>query len=229
MVPPRPWMRSMRDQRKHHFGTGQRGGAEHQMNLSPQPAARDQHQPLGERRVLVRELHRDATAERVPDDRGAPMPERDEQVAHAGGVRPERVVAPRLGRLPVSEQVGRDHRVVLGEQRHHLVPLLGASHDSMDQQHHGTAIAGLPVADAVPVQLDLPRAGLKISQATLWAPVGGGRVGGRSGDAHRYPLDHPRSRAGRTLNAVRLRNATLDGAETATHAGLVSRSVPAAT
>ena len=67
------------------------------MDLPSQPAARDQHQPLGEWRVLVGKLHRYATAERVPNNRGAPVPKRDQQVAHAGGVRPERVVAPRLG------------------------------------------------------------------------------------------------------------------------------------
>ena len=44
--------------------------------------------------------------------------ERDEQVAHAAGVGAERVVAPRLGRLAVAEQVGREHGEALGQRRH---------------------------------------------------------------------------------------------------------------
>ena len=91
----------------------------------------------------------------MPDHGRTPVPERDEQVAHAAGVRPERVVPARLVRPPVPEQVGRDDRVALGEQRNHLVPLLRAPHDAVDQQYDRTAVAGGAVADPVAVKDDL--------------------------------------------------------------------------
>jgi hypothetical protein len=59
------------------------------VDLAAQAAAGDEHQPLAAFRELVGELHRDAPAERVPDDRGAPDVQRGQQVTHAAGVRPE--------------------------------------------------------------------------------------------------------------------------------------------
>ena len=71
----------------------ERGGAQHGTDLRAEPAAADQHEALGGLGELVGELHRDAAAQRVPDERRAIVTERDEQVAQAGGERPERVVA----------------------------------------------------------------------------------------------------------------------------------------
>src|SRR5437762_9422176 len=71
----------------------------------------------------VGELHRDAAAERVPDDGGARMAEHLEQVADAVRVRAERVVAARLGGAAVAEQVGGDHGVTLGRSEEHTSEL----------------------------------------------------------------------------------------------------------
>ena len=56
-----------------------------------------------------------------------------EQVAHAAGVGAERVVAERLGRLAVTEQVGGDHVVTLGERRHHVLPGARAPRQAVEQ------------------------------------------------------------------------------------------------
>ena len=97
------------------------------MHLAAEAAAGDEHEALDALGELVGELHRDAAAERVADDRRALVPERDEQVAHAAGERAERVVAARLGRRAVAEQVGGDHRVALAEPRKDLAPGLRAA------------------------------------------------------------------------------------------------------
>ncbi len=94
-----------REQRQHELGARQRRGAQQQAHLAAEPAAVDQHEPLAPLGELVGELHRDAAAERVPDEGRAVVAERDEQVAHGARVRAERVVAARLGRAAVAEQV----------------------------------------------------------------------------------------------------------------------------
>ena len=68
-------------------------------------AAVDQDEPVAVLRELERESRGDPTAEGVPDDRGAGVPERGEQVTDAGGVAAERVVGPGRRGGPVSEQV----------------------------------------------------------------------------------------------------------------------------
>ncbi len=45
-----------------------------------------------------------------------------EQVAQAAGVGAEGVIADRLGRLAVAEQVGGDDVVAFGQRRHHVLP-----------------------------------------------------------------------------------------------------------
>ena len=95
-------------------GDRQRRGAQQHVDVAAEPAAGDEHEPLGALGELVGELHRDAAAERVPDDRHAVVAERGDDVARAAGVGAERVVAARRRGLAVAEQVGRDHRVLLG-------------------------------------------------------------------------------------------------------------------
>ena len=84
---------------EHVVGAGQRRGAQQQVDLAAEPAAGDQHQALGALGEQVGELHRDPAAERVPDDRHALVAERVRDVARPAGVRAERVVAARRGRL----------------------------------------------------------------------------------------------------------------------------------
>ena len=98
-----------RQQRRH---PRQRGRAQQRADLLAEAAARDQRQPLHALGELVEELHRHAAAERVPDDRRAIDPDRGEQVADAGGVGAERVVAARRRGVAVADEVGRDDGVV---------------------------------------------------------------------------------------------------------------------
>ena len=55
----------------------------------------------------------------------------------------------------MAEQIGRDHRVALGELEGHLLPVLRGVDHPVDQ-HHGRPVAGDPVDDLVAVELDLP-------------------------------------------------------------------------
>ena len=71
----------------------------------PRPPLHE-HEPLGHLRELVRELHRHAAAEAVADDRRPLVPEHAEEVADAGGVGAEAVVAAGLGALAVAEGSG---------------------------------------------------------------------------------------------------------------------------
>src|SRR2546427_365534 len=93
--------------------------AQHRVHLAPEAAARHQHQALAALGELIRELHGDAAAERVPDDRGARNPEHLEEIADAVRVRAERVVAARLGGAAVAEEVRGDDGVALGEPGQH--------------------------------------------------------------------------------------------------------------
>ena len=123
------------------------------MDLAPEAAARDEHEALDAFRELVAELHRHAAAERVPDDRRALVPEREQQVADHARERAEREVGRRLVRGAVTEQVRRDHRVVAGEPVEDVAPALGAGGDAVDQDQR-RALAEHAVGDRVPVKLD---------------------------------------------------------------------------
>ena len=127
-------------------------------DLLAEAAAAHEHEPLGHLRELVGELHGDAAAEAVADDGGALVAEHAEQVADARRVGAEAVVAAGLGALAVAEQVGGDHGVALGEQRHHRHPGAGAAGDPVDH-HEQRALAGLPVGDVVAVDLGPPGGG----------------------------------------------------------------------
>jgi hypothetical protein len=126
------------------------------VDLAAEAAAGHEDQPLAALGELVRELHRDPAAERMADDGRLFDVERAEEVADARGVRAERVVTARRGRLAVSEQVRGDHGEVLGQRRRHALPRRGRVRDAVQQEQHGPR-AALPVADVVTVQLDLVR------------------------------------------------------------------------
>ena len=140
----------MQQEREHVLGAGQGHGFEKRADLLAQPARRDQHQPFGRFRELVRELHRHTSAEGVADQRDALSAQHREQVPDATRVRTQRVVAPGLRRVSVAQQVGSDHRVLLGQCRHDRPPRRGAPGYPMDQQDR-RPFAGHPVADLVAV------------------------------------------------------------------------------
>ena len=111
------------DERQHELGAGQRGCPQQRVDLGAQPAAVDEHEALAEHGVLVGELHGDAATQRVADHGRPPVAEHDEQVAKAGRVGAQGVVAAWLGRLAMAEQVGGEHGVAIGQLRDDLVPL----------------------------------------------------------------------------------------------------------
>ena len=121
-------------------GARQRRAAQQRADLAAEPAARDQREPFRALGELVEELHRHAAAERVADDRRALDADRRQQVADAGGVRAERVVAARRGRVAVADQVGRDHGVGVGQLQRHLLPVARRVDHPVDQ-HDGRAAA----------------------------------------------------------------------------------------
>ena len=124
------------------------------MHLAPEAAAVDQHQALAALGELVGELHRDPAAQRVADDRRALVAESDHRVADGARVGAERVVAARLGRLAVAEQVGRENLVPALRNWHRRLPLLGAAGDAVDEDDQ-RAFALVAEDDPVSVKLDL--------------------------------------------------------------------------
>ena len=144
----------MGEQRQHELGAGQGRGAQQRMHLAAEAAAGDEHEALAALGELVGELHRDPAAERVADDRRAVVAERDHRVAHGARVGAERVVAARLRRLAVAEQVGREHGVLVGELVDRRLPLVRAAGDPVDEDDQ-RALAAVAKADAVAVKLDL--------------------------------------------------------------------------
>ena len=125
--PPTPRPRSdqpLRGQRRQHVvGARQRGGAQQQVDVAAEAAAGDQHEPLGALGELVGELHRDAAAERVADHGDAVVAERGQR-RRARRWRARRASSRRAGVAdsPWPEQVGRDHREVLAQQRGDRAP-----------------------------------------------------------------------------------------------------------
>ena len=142
-----------RQERQHELRPRQDRGTDQQVHVAPQTAARDEHEALDALGELVRHLHRDAAAEGVADHGRAAVAERCEEVSDPARVGPQGVVAARLGRLPVPEQVGRHDRVALREGLDDLLPGERAARDAVDEDHDG-APAGLLVAHPVAMQDD---------------------------------------------------------------------------
>ena len=124
------------------------------MDLAAETAAPDQDEALDALGELVGELHRDPAAEGVADDRGAVVAEGGDEVADAARVGAERVVAARLGRVAVAEQVGRDDRVLGGEAGDDRRPGVRGARDAV-QEDEQRALAALVEAHAVTVEDDL--------------------------------------------------------------------------
>ena len=88
----------------------------------------------------------------------------------------------RLAAVAVAAQIGCHNRIALGQQWNHLIPLRGASHDSMNQQHHRTPVSGCPVADPMAMEHDLVLGWLQLRKHG--APTLAGGWGARRGDTH---------------------------------------------
>ena len=141
-------------ERQHELRARKAGGAQQGADLPAQAAAAHEDQPLAVLGELVGELHRDAAAQRVPDEGRAIVPQRQQQVADPAGVGAQRVVAAGLGRLAVAEQIGRDDGEALGEVREHVGPRGRRRRDPVDE-HERRPAAGRAEEDAMAVQDDL--------------------------------------------------------------------------
>jgi len=72
--------------------------------------------------VLIHELHGHTATKRLTDNRRARDAQFVEQITQPHGERTKRVITSRLVRLPMAEQVGRHHPVLLGQLRDHRPP-----------------------------------------------------------------------------------------------------------
>ena len=149
-----------REQHRHQvLGAGQRERTEHPRHLPAQAAAGHQDEALAVAGILVGELHRDATTERLADD-GRPVdPQGDHQVPERVGVRTEGVVLEWLVGLAVAGEVGSDHGETLCQLREHVPPRGRASGHAVHEEQHrsiGLEVTAHSVHDAVSVQPDLP-------------------------------------------------------------------------
>ena len=79
----------------------------------------------------------------------------DDEVAKAARVGAERVVAQRLGGLAVAREIGRDHRVVAGEQGDDVAPRARAAGHAVDQ-HDDRSRARPAIGDLVTVEGGAP-------------------------------------------------------------------------
>ena len=117
----------------------ERGRAQQGVDLAAQSAAADQDQalhPVGEQ---VAELQRDATAEGVADQGDLFDVEAVEEVAQGGGMGAERVVAHRLRRGTVAEQVGHDHPVGIVQPVDQVCPVAVRAEETVDEEDRGSA------------------------------------------------------------------------------------------
>ena len=119
----------------------------------PRPPLDDEHEavhPVGEEVV---ELHRDPATERVPDEGDPFDAEVVEQVAQGRGVGAQRVVARRLRRVAVTEEVGDEHPVVVVHLVDEVGPLALGAQDPVDEEH-GRPGAAVDVRQLVAVEHD---------------------------------------------------------------------------
>ena len=158
----------MGDDGEHELGTREGGGPQRPADLPSQPAAGHEDEALAVLVVLVRELHRDPAAERVPDDGDPLVAQVREEVAQDAGERAQRVVGSRLVRRPVPQQVRGDDVRVPGQGGDHRVPGGAAAGDAVDEQHDGQVrVTRDAVRHAVAVQRDL---GLSHGPSSLRSP-----------------------------------------------------------
>ena len=142
------------------LGTGQRQHPQRRADLAPEPAGRDQHEPVDPVRVVVAEVDGDRAAERVPADRRRLQLERVHEPVEQQGEVVEQVQPARRVRRAVPEQVDRDRAQPARRERHEIVgPRPAVGQQAVDEQHDRRArVAALEVGDAVAVDDDAARA-----------------------------------------------------------------------
>ena len=149
---------------------GKREQPEHPAHLAAQSARVDEHDALAQLGVLVGELERHSPAEGLAHD-GRPLDAEDvEQVPDGAGVAAQRVVAGRLVRGPVPEEVGGDHREPRLQEPHGRDPGVRTAGDAVEQDQDRTR-PRLPVGHPGPVQHQvLHRIGLARSPSRRTIP-----------------------------------------------------------
>ena len=106
----------------------------------------------------------------MPDD-GDPVDiEHGEEVAEPTGERTERIVAPWFRGFAMTEQVGGDHIVVVGEIADHPVPCLGTPGEAVNEQDRfrvgwtGASIADVMTVDRHVLEREASRHGSSITE-----------------------------------------------------------------
>ena len=186
-----------KEQRHELFGSGEAAQPKDPADLPTESAGTDEHESVAQIGVLIGELHGDATAEALPDDRCAVDAENGHEVAQTARHGAQRVVAHRLGGFAMTEEIGRDHVVVLREWPHHVLPGHGASGESVDQDDD-LARAGTAIADVVAVDRDMREGdGLHASSVHRFSAKRSGRTspspssGGVDASREPHPHGHP--------------------------------------
>ena len=126
------------DQRDQVLTARKCSGPQRDADISAESPAGHQDEPFTAFRVLVGELHGDATAERVTDHRRGPMTQRVEEVAETAGVRLERVVASWRRGTTMPRQIHGDHRASRRETFEDRVPRSHRAGEAVHQDDHRT-------------------------------------------------------------------------------------------
>ena len=141
-----------REQQGHdEVDAGEREQPEHPAHLAAQASRVHQHDPLAQLGVLIGELERHSPAEGLAHDRRPLDAQHVEQVTDGAGMAAERVIAGRLVRAPVPEEVGSHHREAPLQEPHGGEPGVRAPGDPVEQDQY-RARPRLPVGDPGSVQ-----------------------------------------------------------------------------
>ena len=128
------------DQRDQVLSARECSGPQRDTDIRAKAPAGHQDEPFTAFRVLVGELHGDATAERVTDHRRGPMTQRVEEVAETAGVRLERVLASwRRRRATMPRQIHGDHDASRREAFEDRVPRSHCAGETVHQYDYRTS------------------------------------------------------------------------------------------
>ncbi len=133
---PRPH-RGVEQQRS----SGHSGGAKHEMHFLAETACRHQHEPTYALGIVVREVHRDRTAQRVPADRRVLDAGRGEERVQRRREIIELIAAGRLVGASMAEQIDGDHlQPAIGERQDRAVPGVAVGGEAVDEHDDGALV-----------------------------------------------------------------------------------------